>query len=67
MESDVITLQDIYEFKIEGVGQNGSIRGRLNPTGLRPTFVHKFEKHGLTLPNDLFTAASVPFPRAVSQ
>ncbi len=50
MESDVITLQDIYEFKIDGVGASGQVRGHLQPTGLRPTFVHKFEKHGLTLP-----------------
>src|ERR671918_111674 len=54
MESDVITLQDIYEFKIAGVGAGGKVDGQLQPTGLRPTFVHKFEKHGLTLPHDLF-------------
>ena len=34
------------------------------PTGLRPSFVHKFEKHGLTLPSDLFSAAAA-YPRAV--
>ena len=28
--------------------------GRLEATGLRPTFLHKFEKRGITLPNDLF-------------
>jgi pilus assembly protein CpaF len=67
MESDVITLQEIYEFKIDGVGANGQVRGRLQPTGLRPSFVNKFEKHGLSLPSDLFAAASQPFPRAVVQ
>jgi pilus assembly protein CpaF len=67
MESDVITLQDIYEFKIDGVGANGSVRGHLNATGLRPSFLHKFEKHGLSLPSDLFAAANAPYPRAVTQ
>jgi pilus assembly protein CpaF len=67
MESDVITLQDIYEFKVEGVGASGQVRGRLQPTGLRPSFIHKFEKHGLSLPSDLFAAAEQPFPRVVSQ
>jgi pilus assembly protein CpaF len=67
MESDVITLQDIYEFKVEGVGASGHVRGRLQPTGLRPTFIHKFEKHGLSLPSDLFATAEQPFPRVVSQ
>jgi pilus assembly protein CpaF len=65
MESDVITLQDIYEFKIEGVTAAGKVNGQLRPTGLRPSFTHKFEKHGLSLPNDLF--ADMPFPRAVAQ
>src|SRR5436189_99302 len=67
MESDVITLQDIYEFKIDGVGTNGQVRGHLQPTGLRPVFLHKFEKHGLALPSDLFAGTSQPFPKAVSQ
>ena len=67
MESDVITLQDIYEFKIDGIGTSGQVRGHLQPTGLRPSFVHKFEKHGLALPGDLFAAGSQSFPRAVTQ
>jgi pilus assembly protein CpaF len=65
MESDVITLQDIYEFKIEGVTAAGKVNGQLRPTGLRPSFMHKFEKHGLSLPSDLF--ADTPFPRVVAQ
>ncbi|HET8537492.1 MAG TPA: CpaF family protein [Solirubrobacteraceae bacterium] len=66
MEADVITLQDIYEFKVDGVAANGKVNGRLLPTGLRPSFVQKFEKHGLTLPSDLFSAAS-QYPRVVGQ
>jgi pilus assembly protein CpaF len=63
MESDVITLQEIYEFKVEGVAAAGKVNGALVPTGLRPSFVHKFEKHGLKLPSDLF-AGAVPLRRA---
>jgi pilus assembly protein CpaF len=66
MEADVITLQDIYEFKVDGISPSGKVNGRLVPTGLRPSFVHKFEKHGLTLPSDLFTAAT-EYPRVVAQ
>jgi pilus assembly protein CpaF len=66
MESDVITLQEIYEFKIEGISAGGKVKGALVPTGLRPSFLHKFEKHGLTLPSDLFIGAA-QFPRAVVQ
>ena len=54
MESDVITLQDIFEFKVERVTPERVVIGQLEATGLRPTFLHKFEKRGVTLPVDLF-------------
>jgi pilus assembly protein CpaF len=55
MESDVITLQDIFEFKVERVTPDRIVIGSLSPTGLRPSFLHKFEKHGITLPISLFS------------
>src|ERR687896_54382 len=55
MESDVITLQDLFEFKVERVTPDRVVIGNLQPTGLRPTFLHKFEKHGITLPVSLFS------------
>ena len=54
MESDVITLQDIFEFKIEEVTSERVVLGSLRPTGLRPAFLHKFEKRGVSLPIGLF-------------
>jgi len=54
MESDVITLQDIFEFKIDRVTSDRVVIGSLRSTGLRPTFLNKFEKHGVTLPVSLF-------------
>ena len=50
MESDVITLQDIYDFKIEDAGPGRSIVGALRYTGLRPSFMSKFERRGIELP-----------------
>jgi len=55
MESDVITLQDIFEFKVEQVTSDRVVIGSLRSTGLRPTFLHKFEKHGVALPANLFS------------
>jgi len=54
MESEVITLQDIFEFKVERVTPEQVVMGELEPTGLRPTFLYKFDKRGVTLPVDLF-------------
>jgi len=54
MESDVITLQEIFSFKMEDILRDRTVVGRLEATGLRPTFLHKFEKRGISLPNNLF-------------
>ena len=53
MESDVITLQELFKFEIDEVTRDGIIGG-LRATGLRPTFVQKFEKRGIALPLGLF-------------
>jgi pilus assembly protein CpaF len=55
MESDVITLQDIFEFKVDQVTTDRTVVGSLRPTGLRPSFLHKFEKRGIPLPAALFS------------
>src|SRR4051794_26370090 len=60
MESDVITLQDIFTFKVEGVTSNGVVLGKLEPTGLRPTFQAKFDKHGIELPLEMFQNGAMP-------
>jgi pilus assembly protein CpaF len=54
MESDVITLQELFKFHIDEVTPDGKIVGGLRATGLRPTFVQKFEKRGISLPVGLF-------------
>jgi pilus assembly protein CpaF len=54
MESDVITMQDIFEFKVDRVTPDRVVVGNLESTGLRPTFLHKFEKRGVSLPVSLF-------------
>ncbi len=54
MEGEVIMLQDLFTFHIEGVLPDRTVVGELAATGLRPTFESKFIKHGLELPADLF-------------
>ena len=60
MESDVITLQDIFEFKMDSFAPDGSINGKLTATGLRPIFLDKFAKRGIELPAGIFTHKPVP-------
>jgi pilus assembly protein CpaF len=55
MESDVITLQDLFIFKVDQVTSDRNVVGSLRSSGLRPTFLNKFEKRGVALPVSLFT------------
>ena len=54
MESDVITLQELFGFKIERFTEDRVVIGSLRSTGLRPTFLSKFERRGIVLPDGLF-------------
>jgi pilus assembly protein CpaF len=56
MESDVITMQELFKFQIDEITRDGTIVGGLRATGLRPTFLQKFEKRGISLPLGLFQA-----------
>jgi pilus assembly protein CpaF len=60
MESDVITLQEIFAFKVDRVTREGIVLGNLSPTGLRPTFLHKFVKRGIDMPNEIFVGEPLP-------
>jgi pilus assembly protein CpaF len=57
MESDVITLQDLFVFHLEDVMRDGKVIGSLKPTGLRPSFLHKFEKAGVDVELATFSDA----------
>jgi pilus assembly protein CpaF len=54
MEVDVITLQELFTYKVEHVTGDRVVVGSLVSTGLRPTFLAKFEKRGIQLPVGLF-------------
>ena len=48
MESEVITLQDIFLFDFSsGVDEEGRFAGRLKSTGLRPKFLDKLAERGV--------------------
>jgi pilus assembly protein CpaF len=54
MESEVITAQELFQFQVESISPERVVVGELKATGLRPTFLHKFEKRGVQLPIGLF-------------
>jgi pilus assembly protein CpaF len=50
MESDVITLQELFAFKVDAAASGRAVVGTLVTSGLRPTFLEKFDKRGVKLP-----------------
>jgi pilus assembly protein CpaF len=56
MESEVIGLQPLFEFKIDGPGDKRGVSGSLRATGMRPTFLDKFDKRNVKLPAHIFQA-----------
>jgi pilus assembly protein CpaF len=59
MESDVITLQDIFLFDYAaGVDDDGRFLGRLKPTGLRPKFLDKLGERGVRVDAGIFALDS---------
>lgn len=54
MESEVITLTDIFVFQQTGTDQEGRPIGQFRPTGLRPMFTPKLEAMGYKLDRQMF-------------
>jgi len=55
MEGEAITLQDLYLFRVAGgLDDRGRVLGRLEPTGLRPTFLERLAERNVLLESSLF-------------
>ena len=56
MEGEVISAQEIFRFRRQGVAGDGTVVGRFEATGVRPTFVDRLKVAGVELPANLFAA-----------
>jgi pilus assembly protein CpaF len=54
MESDVITLTDIFQFQQTGADSEGRPVGQFRPTGLRPMFSPRLEAMGYRFDRQMF-------------
>ena len=54
MESDIITMQDIFVYEQTGVAEDGTVLGHFKATGIRPRFVERLRVHGINVPDELF-------------
>ena len=54
MEGDVISMQDLFVFEVEGADSAGKIRGQYKSTGLRPQFTEKLRNNGVGVRDEWF-------------
>lgn len=54
MESEIITMQDIFIYEQTGVAEDGTVMGHFKATGIRPRFVERLRVHGVQVSDDLF-------------
>jgi len=54
MESETITMQEIYRFKLTGRAEDGAVQGHFEATGIRPKFMAELEANGVHLDPAIF-------------
>lgn len=62
IQGDVVSLQDIFLFKQEGMDKKRKIMGRFVASGFIPKFVEDMEAKGLKVSRGLFNNAPQPAP-----
>ena len=46
METDIVTMQEIFSFEQQGIGEDGRAYGQFITTGVRPSFIDRLKAHG---------------------
>jgi pilus assembly protein CpaF len=55
MESDVITMSELFRFERKGIDKDGGVIGVLKATGIIPSFQQQMVRKGIDMPVELFT------------
>ncbi|MGA7752430.1 MAG: CpaF family protein [Candidatus Sulfotelmatobacter sp.] len=54
MESDVVSMQDLFTFEKQGVTAEGRVIGAFTAAGIRPKFAERLKAAGYDLPTNMF-------------
>ncbi len=66
MEGDQVVIQDLFVYRTPGQTSQGYSHeggGKLEPSGLRPKFISRFEQYGFRLSSRIFGSAQANFTR----
>jgi pilus assembly protein CpaF len=58
MEGEVVTMQEIFTYERSGLTEDGKVKGRFKPTGVRPKFSDRLAAAGFRLSTSLFDSSS---------
>ena len=59
MEGDIISMQEVFKFQRQAIGENGKIIGHFTPTGIRSTYSERFALWGYDLPSSIYVVPQV--------
>jgi pilus assembly protein CpaF len=59
VESDIISMQEIFAFKKTGLAENGAVLGEFAATGIRPRLSERLAASGVNLPTTMFESTRV--------
>jgi pilus assembly protein CpaF len=54
MEGEVVTMQEIFRFRMMGRDENNDVIGHFEATGIRPKMMDELSAHGINLSPDIF-------------
>lgn len=54
MEGDMITMQEVFSFRQQGINDAGVVDGFFSATGVRPHFAERLRAFGIRLTEDMF-------------
>jgi pilus assembly protein CpaF len=58
LETDTISMQEIFRFSQTGVDERGRVMGRFGPTGIRPRCSDRIKSHGIDLESSIFAESA---------
>ena len=59
VEGDVISMQEIFNFKKTGLAENGAVLGEFAATGIRPRLTERLAASGVNLPSSMFESTRI--------
>lgn len=54
MEQNVVNMQDIFQFKRQGIDDKGRVKGTFVATGIRPMMMQRIKERGIELDEGIF-------------